>query len=77
MTSDPIVDEIRQARDQHAAKYGHDLDRIFAAIKEAEKNYSSRLVNREPMTREKGSHHFANPVFPNDPTCIPSGPSNC
>ena len=47
MKSDPIVDEIRQARAQHAAKYGYDLDRIFSAIKEAEKKYGNRLVNRE------------------------------
>ena len=47
MINDPIVEEIRLARSRHAAKYGNDLDRIFIAVKEAEKQYSSRLVNRE------------------------------
>ena len=55
MTSDPIVDEIRQARAQHAAKHGYDLDRIFAAIKEAEKKYANRLVDRERSGRKEGS----------------------
>lgn len=48
MKDDPIVEEIRRARSAHAARYGNDLDRIFAAIKEAEKKCSARLVNREP-----------------------------
>jgi len=54
MINDPIVEEIRNIRALHAAKYGNDLDRIFAAIKEAEKQHSNRLVNREaPMGEEE------------------------
>ncbi len=51
MKDDPIVEEIRRVRSAHAARYGNDLDRIFAAIKEEEKKSAGKLVNREPMTQ--------------------------
>ena len=47
MKDDPIVEEIRRVRSAHAAKYGNDLDRIFAAIKDEERKFSARLVDRE------------------------------
>jgi hypothetical protein len=59
MKDDPIVEEIRKVRSTHAARYGNDLDRIFAAIKEEEKKVSTRLVNREPImqsARNIGEH---------------------
>jgi hypothetical protein len=34
--NDPIVDEIRQVRDAHAARFNYDLDAIFRDIKEQE-----------------------------------------
>ncbi len=49
MKDDPIVEEIRRVRSAHAARYGNDLDRIFAAIKESEKKSAAKLVNREPI----------------------------
>lgn len=33
----------------HSARYGNDLDSIFAAIKESEKKSTAKLVNREPI----------------------------
>ncbi|WP_446010056.1 hypothetical protein [Candidatus Electrothrix sp.] len=50
MKNDPIVEEIRNIRAVHAAKYGNDIDRIFAAIKEDEKKHMKKLVNRERKT---------------------------
>nr|VFK25631.1 MAG: hypothetical protein BECKLPF1236A_GA0070988_104844 [Candidatus Kentron sp. LPFa]VFK36077.1 MAG: hypothetical protein BECKLPF1236C_GA0070990_104804 [Candidatus Kentron sp. LPFa] len=47
MKDDPIVEEIRAYRSAHAARHGNDLDKIFAAIKEGEKKYGGRLVNRD------------------------------
>ena len=32
-TSDPIVSEVRAARDKHAAQFGYDLKKIFRDIK--------------------------------------------
>ena len=56
MKDDPIVEEIRRVRSAHAAKYGNDLDRIFAAIKEEEKKFAARLVDREStMQRSKAN----------------------
>jgi len=47
MKNDPIVEEIRTFRAAHSAKYDNDLDRIFLAIKESEKQHMYKLVNRE------------------------------
>ena len=33
MWTDPIVEEVRRARDAHAALFNYDLDAIFADIK--------------------------------------------
>lgn len=32
-TNDPIVDEVRAAREKHAAKFGYDIKEIFRDIK--------------------------------------------
>uniref|UniRef100_UPI00405797EC hypothetical protein n=1 Tax=Candidatus Electronema sp. TaxID=2698783 RepID=UPI00405797EC len=53
MRDDPIVEEIRKFRAAHAAKHGNDIDRIFAAIKEGEKQHADRLVNREASRQQK------------------------
>ena len=45
MKDDPIVEEIRQHRQEHANRYSNDLDKIYLAIKE--KEYKCRLINRE------------------------------
>jgi hypothetical protein len=56
MINDPIVEEIRAFRSAHAAKYGNDLDRIFIAIKEREKQHEKqhayKLVNREASQKK-------------------------
>ena len=56
MKDDPIVEEIRRVRSAHAAKYGNDLDRIFAAIKEEEKKFAARLVDRESTMQRSKAH---------------------
>ncbi|WP_200348101.1 hypothetical protein [Halochromatium glycolicum] len=48
MTEDPIVEEIRRYRAQHAAKYGHDLDRICEALRERQAKSSRRVVKLNP-----------------------------
>lgn len=48
MFHDPIVDEIRKYRKQHAEKYGNDLDKIFEALKESEKKSGKRFISFEP-----------------------------
>ena len=41
--SDPIVDEVRRARDAYAARFNYDLRAIFRDLKEQEKR-SGRMV---------------------------------
>lgn len=48
MYEDPIVAEIRKYRSEHAAKYGHDLDRICKALKDRQKNSTRKIVTRGP-----------------------------
>lgn len=61
MIDDPIVEEIRNVRTAHAARYGNDLDRIYAAIKEGEKKFAEKLVNREPIKYPQ-RRQIVNPV---------------
>lgn len=37
MTDDPIIAEVRQARQEHAARFDYDLRRIFDDLKASEK----------------------------------------
>jgi hypothetical protein len=55
MIDDPIVTEVRQVRDRHAAKFNYDLDAIYRDLKEKEKasgrsyvQYPPRLCEPEP-----------------------------
>jgi hypothetical protein len=42
--NDPIVEEIRRIRDEHAARFNYDLDAIFDDIKKSEKELGLPLV---------------------------------
>lgn len=48
MFEDPIVEEIRGYRKQHAERYGNDLDKIFEALKKVEKESGKNFVNFGP-----------------------------
>ena len=48
MIEDPIVAEIRRYRAEHAEKYGHDLQRIWEALREFESKCGYKVVHREP-----------------------------
>jgi hypothetical protein len=43
--NDPIVDEIRRIRDEHAAQFNYDLDAIFRDLKERERKSGRKFVN--------------------------------
>jgi hypothetical protein len=50
--NDPIVDEVRRVRDDHAASFNYDLDAIFRDIKEREKKSGLKFVQgvaRQPV----------------------------
>lgn len=48
MSDDPIVSEIRQIRDAHAAQFGYDLDAIFRDLKEQEQRSGQTFVSYPP-----------------------------
>ena len=48
MLNDPIVEEIRRFRDEHAARFNYDLDAIFDDIKRSEKELGRPLVTLPP-----------------------------
>jgi hypothetical protein len=48
MNEDPIVQEVRKDRDQHAAAFGYDSKRILEDIQKSQKKYGPRLVRRAP-----------------------------
>lgn len=43
--SDPIVDEVRRARDAYAARFNYDLRAIFCDLKEKEKRSGRKVVS--------------------------------
>ena len=45
---DPIVEEVREARNAHAEKFNYDLAEIVKDIKIRQKKYGSRIVKRQP-----------------------------
>ncbi len=48
MFPDPIVEEVRRIRQEHAAKYGNDLDRIVEALREKERLSTRPVLNPGP-----------------------------
>ena len=43
--SDPIVDEVRRARDAYAARFNYDLRAIYRDLKEREKRSGRKVVS--------------------------------
>lgn len=45
MKKDPIIEEIRKAREQHAAKFNYDLDSIIKDLKKKQKQEKRKVVS--------------------------------
>jgi hypothetical protein len=45
---DPIVDEVRRIREEHAASFNYDIDAIYADLKRQEAESKSPHVSFEP-----------------------------
>jgi hypothetical protein len=50
---DPIVEEVRKARQDHAKQFNHDLTAICDDLKKIEKECGNRLVSLPPKLLEK------------------------
>ena len=48
MWPDPIVAQVRQAREEHARRFGFDLQAIYAELKEQEKRNQRSKVSFSP-----------------------------
>lgn len=53
MMNDPIVEEIRRYRKQHAARYGNDMARIAAVFREKERLSGRVHLNPGPKLLDK------------------------
>jgi hypothetical protein len=50
--NDPIVDEVRRVREEHAARFGYDLWAIFRDIKERQARSGLKFVSFADKPRE-------------------------
>ena len=55
MQKDPIVEEIRDIREAHAAKFNYDLKAICADLKKKEKDYGYPVVSLPVKRRLKAT----------------------
>ena len=62
--NDPIVEEVRQARAEHAKKFDYDLKAIFADIRkqqrESGRDYVSFPAKRIPVSSQEAPDHPEN-----------------
>lgn len=45
MWEDPIVEEVRQAREKHAAIFNYDIDAIIRDFQEKQKKFGKKVVS--------------------------------
>ena len=50
---DPIVEEVRKAGDAYFAQFDYDLKRVFADLKEREREHPERMVTLKPRKPRK------------------------
>jgi hypothetical protein len=48
MWEDPIVKEVRRVRREHAARFGYDLHRVYADLKERERRSGRKYASYPP-----------------------------
>ncbi len=53
MWTDPIVEEVRRARQEYARQFNYDLHAIAADLREAEQEHAERLVSFPPKSPQK------------------------
>ncbi|MBF0182133.1 MAG: hypothetical protein HQM03_19115 [Magnetococcales bacterium] len=53
MWKDPIVEEVRKIRDEHAARFNYDLDAIYKDLKRLEKASGRETVTLKPRPAQE------------------------
>ena len=51
---DPVVDEVRRARDEYAKKFGYDLRAMAADLRRKERKRIGQLVSYPPKPARRG-----------------------
>ena len=51
--NDPIVEEVRKYRNEHAKRFNYDLDAICSDLITHQSAHPKRLVNRKKVTNKK------------------------
>lgn len=54
MKDENPIEEVWRIRDEISAEYGHDVHRLFAALREQEKKHGDRLVRSVPRSAPVG-----------------------
>ena len=62
--SDPIVDEVRRAREAYAARFNHDLRAIYRDLKEKEKRSGRKVVSYAESSTEGERNKVPQPTRP-------------
>ena len=55
MKDDPVVDEVRRAREEVAARFGYDLRKYLSHLSEQERKHSARVVGLEEWKRRRAA----------------------
>lgn len=55
MIRDPIVDEVRKARDEYARRFDYDLDAICRDLREKQKRSKNKVVSFPPRRVKKAT----------------------
>lgn len=50
MWKDPIVEEVRRFRDEHAARFNYDIDAIVQDLQELDRTSGRQVVSLAPKT---------------------------
>jgi len=53
MCDDPIVEEVRKIREEHAARFDYDLERIFQDLKEQERQSGREVISLPPKRKAR------------------------
>jgi hypothetical protein len=59
MWEDPIVEEIRQRREEYLAEFNHDLDALVRDLKQKEQQSGRKVVSLPPRKPERSAPYAA------------------
>jgi hypothetical protein len=54
MIKDPIVEEVRKARDDYARQFEYDLDAVFRDLQKKQQQPGKKIVSFPPKRPKKG-----------------------